>query len=293
MTLTGRPLLCATDFSPAANAALDRAARLAVQHGQPLHLVHVFDWTHHALRIAFGKEPLLQLRLQEKLHATLKETAAGIAGTGATAECELVDGKVASGIVTAAAARQAGLVVLGAHGEGLLGTMLGSTVERVLRQGATATLVVRQHSHGPYRRVLVATDFSAEANAALRAALALAPEAALTVLTVYDPIFEAHVLGSLVQGTDMASISEQARQFVAGEMADAVRLAREVKPDLDTKVIEGNPWRGILQVAEDINADLIVMGRRGQGRVEATLLGSATRYVLAHSKVDVLVTHAD
>lgn len=293
MTLTGRPLLCATDFSPAANAALDRAARLAVQHGQPLHLVHVFDWTHHALRIAFGKEPLLQLRLQEKLHATLKETAAGIAGTGATAECELVDGKVAPGIVAAAAARQAGLVVLGAHGEGLLGTMLGSTVERVLRQGSTATLVVRQHSHGPYRRVLVATDFSAEANAALRAALTLAPEAALTVLAVYDPIFEAHVLGSLVQGTDMASIGEQARQFVAGEMADAVRLAREVKPDLDTKVIEGNPWRGILQVAGDINADLIVMGRRGQGRVEATLLGSATRYVLAHSKVDVLVTHAD
>ncbi len=293
MTLTGRPLLCATDFSPAANAALDRAARLAVQHGQPLHLVHVFDWTHHALRIAFGKEPLLQLRLQEKLHATLKETAAGIAGTGATAECELVDGKVAPGIVAAAAARQAGLVVLGAHGEGLLGTMLGSTVERVLRQGSTATLVVRQHSHGPYRRVLVATDFSAEANAALRAALTLAPDAALTVLTVYDPIFEAHVLGSLVQGTDMASIGEQARQFVASEMADAVRLAREVKPELDTKVIEGNPWRGILQVAEDINADLIVMGRRGQGRVEATLLGSATRYVLAHSKVDVLVTHAD
>lgn len=293
MSIVTRPLLCATDFSPAAQAALDRAARLAVQHGQPLHLVHVFDWTHHALRIAFGKEPLLQLRLQERLHATLKETAAGIASTGATATCELVDGKVAPGIVAAAAARQAGLVVLGAHGEGLLGTMMGSTVERVLRQGTTPTLVVRPGQHGDYRRVLVATDFSAEANAALRAALALAPAAQLTVLTVYDPIFEAHVMGSLVQGTDMASIDAQARQFVADEMADAVRLAREVKADLDTRLAEGNPWRRIVATAEDINADLIVMGRRGQGRVEAALLGSTTRAVLAHSKVDVLVTHAD
>lgn len=293
MNPTVHPLLCATDLTPAAGNVLDRAARLAVQYQQPLHLVHVFDWPHHALHLAFGKEPLLQLRLQQHLHAALKAASAHIADQGLQADCELVDGKVASSIVDAATRRDAGLVVLGPHGESPLSSLLGSTAERVLLQGRLPVLVVRQPADAPYRHVLVATDFSAEANTALRTALALAPSSAFTVLTVYTPILEAHGKSSLAGDVDVARLNEQARQVVNEELADAVRKAREERPGLETRMMEGEPWRCIVQAAKEIGADLIVMGRRGQGRVKDTLLGSATRHVLSHGTTDVLVTPAD
>ncbi|ELT98852.1 hypothetical protein CAPTEDRAFT_172328 [Capitella teleta] len=49
------------------------------------------------------------------------------------------------------------------------------------------------------------------------------------------------------------------------------------------------PGQGIIQVAEDENADLVVMGTRGLDVVRRTLLGSVSDYVVRHSRVPVLV----
>ena len=59
----------------------------------------------------------------------------------------------------------------------------------------------------------------------------------------------------------------------------------------NTRLVEGvYPAEGIVQVADEIGADLIVMashGRRGLGRL---LLGSQTSNVLAQTRIPVLVT---
>eukprot|EP00105_Crassostrea_gigas_P010086 XP_011425244.1 PREDICTED: uncharacterized protein LOC105326762 [Crassostrea gigas] len=49
------------------------------------------------------------------------------------------------------------------------------------------------------------------------------------------------------------------------------------------------PGEGIVRIAEELGADLIVMGSRGEGAVRRTITGSVSDYVLHHSTVPVLI----
>jgi nucleotide-binding universal stress UspA family protein len=52
---------------------------------------------------------------------------------------------------------------------------------------------------------------------------------------------------------------------------------------------EGKPWRVISEVADEIDAEPIVLGGRGLGRIESKLLGSVSIAVVFHAKRPVLV----
>ncbi len=63
-------------------------------------------------------------------------------------------------------------------------------------------------------------------------------------------------------------------------VAGAEEVARRVGvKDVRTRVEEGDPARRILAVAKEENADLIVMGRRGLGRLQGLLMGSVSSKV--------------
>jgi nucleotide-binding universal stress UspA family protein len=66
-----------------------------------------------------------------------------------------------------------------------------------------------------------------------------------------------------------------------------------VNPELQASgwVIGGPPASGVVTVAEDIGADLIVTGSRARGRVARTVLGSVSTEILHHAPCDVLVVH--
>lgn len=50
-----------------------------------------------------------------------------------------------------------------------------------------------------------------------------------------------------------------------------------------------DPGEGIIRAAEELGADLIVIGSRGMGLVRRTILGSVSDYVLQHSHIPVAV----
>jgi len=52
-------------------------------------------------------------------------------------------------------------------------------------------------------------------------------------------------------------------------------------------------WRGIVETAQSVGADLIVMGTHGRNKIDRLLLGSVTQRVLAHAMVPVMVTHGE
>ncbi|MBN9309955.1 MAG: universal stress protein [Devosia sp.] len=147
-----------------------------------------------------------------------------------------------------------------------------------------------------YSHILVAVDGSDLAGRALDHALQLAKAlgSQVTVVTVTEP---AALVGGgygAVAGTaydPIPELIEAQEQGAKALLAKAVETAKAAGIDAKTAYVSDSfPAEGIISTANDIKADLIVMGshgRRGFGRL---LLGSQTNNVLAHTTIPVLVT---
>jgi nucleotide-binding universal stress UspA family protein len=133
-----------------------------------------------------------------------------------------------------------------------------------------------------YRRILVAHDGSADADAALEHAIRLARDqhACLTLLTVVPLPHQP------------PSMSAQATPDLTDCFTASLRRAADsVPPDvgLTTRVLRGNPPEVILRSIRESEHDLVVMGSHGHGRLHRALLGSVSYRVLRDSPVPVML----
>jgi nucleotide-binding universal stress UspA family protein len=66
---------------------------------------------------------------------------------------------------------------------------------------------------------------------------------------------------------------------------------KESHPELkvEARIEEGKPAKKIVEIAEEDNYDLIIVGRRGYGMVEGWVLGSVSKEIVNTSKKPVLV----
>lgn len=137
-----------------------------------------------------------------------------------------------------------------------------------------------------YTNIVVAYDDSEGAKAALARAADIASRdgAALTVVESVSDSVPSAVPGGPRQAAPQrgAEVRRQLREAV-----DALDPALEASP----WAVGGPPAKAILTVADDIEADLIVTGSRGRGRVASAVLGSVSTEILHGSRCDVLVVH--
>ena len=134
--------------------------------------------------------------------------------------------------------------------------------------------------------MVVAYDGSDGAKAALERAVEIA-EAGDAALTVVEAVPEK--LSPFVPGGPRGASPEVAAR-TRRELREAVE---SLDPSLQAApwAVGGPPAKAILVVAEDIEADLIVTGSRGRGRVTSALLGSVSSEPVRGSPCDVLVVH--
>jgi nucleotide-binding universal stress UspA family protein len=136
-----------------------------------------------------------------------------------------------------------------------------------------------------YRKILLATDGSDLAEAALRHAVALArlASAELTILYVVDTHL-AFMTGILRQEA-LEELRADGRRALAaaGDVARGAEIGHHVCRG------EGRPGEAIIAEAERLGADLIVVGSHGQGAITDILLGSVSQYVLHHARVPVCI----
>lgn len=59
--------------------------------------------------------------------------------------------------------------------------------------------------------------------------------------------------------------------------------------DVDTKIIRVSPAEGIIHVADEVGADLIIMGSHGRTGFKKLVLGSVAQAVLTESPIPVLI----
>lgn len=288
-------ILAVTDFSAPARHAADRAARLAHETGAQLTLMHVvsgrtLDELRQWLGASHGAEQQLLKDAAERLQWLADELATA---RRVALQPQLATGRVLDEISRQADATSVDLVVLGARGAGFLRRlMLGTTSERLLRRATRPLLVVKQTPRAPYRRVLVAVDFSPWSVHAIEAARRVAPHARLLLITAFGVPFEGKLQ---LAGVDTQTIEHYRRQAQASARQQLDALARQagLKPGhWDACVIEGDAWQRIVEQEQEQDCDLVVLGKHGQSAAEELLLGSVTKSVLAEGSSDVLVSVA-
>jgi nucleotide-binding universal stress UspA family protein len=143
-------------------------------------------------------------------------------------------------------------------------------------------------------RILCPVDFSDISAVALERTVRLAEwfDARIEVLHVVpDPPFA--MPGGLGPSSlpDAFEMTAGHRQQAAQGIADFVAPYLEAAVPILTKVLQGEPWRVILEEAKAVPADLMVIGTHGRGGFEHLLLGSVAEKVLRRAPCPVLAVN--
>lgn len=283
-------ILFATDFSPAAEAALPYALGLAKQYGAKVHGLHVrFPATYPIV----GPEAMPQIIEAAEEQAKFEAQQMHELLAGVPHEVTITEGDLWPTLKEIVEKQAVDLVVMGTHGrKGVSRALLGSAAEEIFRNASCPVLTVGPHvSHNTERRIamkqiLFATDFSAESLAALPFAVSMAQEhqSNLTLLNVTGK----SEVGELVH----------AGQYVEStlrRLQSLVPAGAELWCEPKCRVEQGPQAEKIIETAIAIGADLIVLGvRRPHGGMGAAthVLQSIAHHVVANAQCPVLTVRA-
>jgi nucleotide-binding universal stress UspA family protein len=143
----------------------------------------------------------------------------------------------------------------------------------------------------PSGPVLFAYDGSDLAKLAIdEAARQLAPGRDAIVLTVWQP-FDVGFLpagGDQFDAADVTAVREAAERTAA----EGASIAQALGFSAQVAATEAAPaWKGIVKVADERDASLIVLGSHGRSGLAGVLIGSVAKAVAMHSPRSVLITH--
>ena len=287
-------ILAVTDLSAPARHAVERAFYLAAGSGGDLCILYAMELdTIDSLREMLGDDlSAVKTALADDARERLNRlTGDPATHQGVAARSRFALGNPLSVIAAEADAMDADLVVLGARGESFLRyAMLGSTAARLLRKSARRpVLVVKQPPHEDYRSVLVAVDFSPVSIQAIRTAKLLAPAADLVLLHAFELPYEGRLTFAGVDEQLIRKYVTTGSEIRRKRLLDFAAAAGLAPLDYSARVIHGDPAQQIIAQEQEVDCDLIVVGKHGSRIAEELLLGSVTKHVLAEAQGDVLV----
>ena len=289
-------ILLAADGSKDARRAARDAAELSLKLDSELHVVFVAPYYPHvyASRGVQLREDEYTYRDEDR--KTLDRCVEQIVEAGAAvAESHLGAGDAASEIVELAEELGVGLVVLGSRGRGRLRrALMGSVSTDVLRHAHCSVLIVRgqEDEQEPFLgKLLVAIDGSEEATAATQAAMEMAVAAGSEVHVAYamqEERYRPHLGPEMWEGWEegFERAKRSAHSWVEGE---AKRMKGEAAIKVEPHLLIGRPDAAIVWLAEEIGADLVVVGSRGLGAMRRTLIGSVSDSVVRHAHCPVTI----
>ena len=142
-----------------------------------------------------------------------------------------------------------------------------------------------------FTRIVVGTDGSGTAAEAVRQATELAKisNARLDVVSAYEPIPRQRLQEEQRQAPGDVQYEIGPREDVNATIDSAVGKAKNEGLEVEGHAREGDPADAILDVAEEIKADLIVVGNKGMTGARRFLLGSVPNKVSHHAPCSVII----
>lgn len=142
-----------------------------------------------------------------------------------------------------------------------------------------------------FSSIVVGTDGSDTATEAVRQAVDMAKVvgARLELVSAYAPVPEQRLREERRDAPEDVQWAINPRQEVEAHLTDAAEEARKAGVDVSTHARQGDPADAILDVAEEKNADLVIVGNKGMTGAKRFLLGSVPNKVSHHAPCSVLI----
>lgn len=293
-------ILFATDFSRWAQRAEDYACALASSWKASLTVLSVAEFPP-------GLNPDYIVN-QQYLADLLKHASSQLVDLKGRAERRgiAVTTRIATGIpseevISAARGEDSDLIVVGTRGKtGLAHILLGSTAERVIRGAPCPVLAVRTESADieevralsrpvTLERILVPVDFSDCSLDALEYAVVMAQQAKASIILL-------HVLEPVSYGLDFTlshiRTREQVRESWTKRLKELTSSHLHSHVAMEFQLRGGLPADSILDSAQTLPCDLIVMGTHGRRGISHTISGSVAEAVLRKSHCPVIAVRS-
>jgi len=293
-------ILFAYDFSERSDRAAKRAFQMAKEHNMHVHAAHVVDEAFPERKWlgddqgGESRESIvdrLKAAITQRLESTLRPVAEEF---GIPLKAHGALGYVAEQLHSIGEQNNSKMLVLGAHGRhAVRDFMLGATAEQLLWFMAPPTLIVRNDQSDPYQKLMIAADFSEEAETAMKAAAKWFPAAQVRVLHVIDSRAEERLQD--------AGLGSEKLQAAHAEQEEAARARLEemiANSGLDAEkteiyIIHGHPVEEVSTQAENYGADLVVMGGHGRSRLTRWLPGRVASRLVHQLPCDVMLARSD
>jgi nucleotide-binding universal stress UspA family protein len=276
------------DESISSKAALKEASLRVKQHSGKLFLVHAvyFDQEEFAIlpsqmekRFEFGTRVCLEA----------KKSLEDEFGLNGNVESYVCEGEPHEVIVDTAQGMKADLIALGTYGrKGLKRLLMGSVTSQIILGSPCDVLVVKKactKCSGRYSSLLVPFDGSESSRKALLRATELSKEDGAEVSVLYViPRYE-EMMDFFKTETIKKSLYQEAEKIVQG----AKKLAADLGVQIKAVVQEGHSGEKIVEIADTLKNDLIVMGTYGWRGVNKAIMGSTAERIIAYANCPVLI----
>ncbi|MGE0818117.1 MAG: universal stress protein [Candidatus Nanopelagicales bacterium] len=278
-----RTIVVGVDGSPASDTALDWAAAEAVRRAVPLEVLHTAS---SRITVPAGAPPEAydEAADEDVLDAAAARARAAFPGISVITRSEHRD--PASALIERSTGAE--LVVVGAHGKGLLArVLLGSVSHRVVAHARCPAVVVHRTAGTPGLPVAVGVDGSAGAAAALALAVEEAELRRVPLLVVHG--WQA-APGSGFDALPVPQEVVDAQHSAALDVVeDAVARAREQSPNLEVSYALSPVGPVQALDAESVGAQLLVVGAHGHRGLSGLAFGSVTSGVVDGAQCPVMV----
>ena len=291
-------VVVATDLSATSVVAQGWAVEFAASHRARLHLVHAVHlagWATDYLEI----DASIPAGIEETCRDNLQELAQNIQRSDLEVDWDLLTGNPSDAVVDFAAREQVGLIVVGTRGHRSLDSLfLGSTARRIVQRATCPVLSVHPADALPKRpiqRILVATDFSPEAEIALQSAAGLlqSDDAEIILLHSYLVPYDLLPADGFVSAATGLEQWKTAQIDVEHRLASCTLALSESSPAISTRGIEGYPPDIIVEQAKTLDVDLIAMGTHGRTGLSHAILGSIAEKVIQRAPCPVLTVRCN
>jgi nucleotide-binding universal stress UspA family protein len=142
-----------------------------------------------------------------------------------------------------------------------------------------------------FKSIVVGTDGSSTASEAVRQAVELAQSvgAKLELVSAYEPVPAHRLREERREAPEDLQWAISPREDVDATLEQAAAVARAAGVEVNVYPRQGDPADALLDVAEEREADLIVVGNKGMTGAKRFLLGSVPNKVSHYAPCSVLI----